>query len=406
MERILVPARTFLRHRDLLVALICSVLLGLAYSFIVPFMSLFGTVEVGMTPFVFGIFMTVTTLSAIAVSTLLAHWSDTHLSRRIVLAIGCVSGGLGYLGYALVRDVVWLTIIGSTLLAISAITFSQLFAYARELLARSGVPAAETPLYMNVFRLFFALSWTVGPAAASWIMVFYSYEGIFVAAAAVFAALLIVVLFFVPASPPLGHHLASRTALRQVLRRPDLLVYFAGFILVFAASILWMMNLPLLVYNTLHGTERDIGIIYSLGPLFELPLMFYFGLVASRGNHERVIRIGVALAVAYYGGLVLVQAPWHIYPLQVLSAATIAVTAGVAITFFQNYLPGQPGTATNLYSSAQRIGSTAGYLVFGFLSATLGTRGIFVLCAVLCTVTLALFTYLAAASRRPVSRPA
>ena len=408
MQRLLVPARTLLRHRDLVVALLCSLLLGLAYSFIVPFLSLFGTVEVGMRPMVFSVFMAATSLAAVVASTVLARWSDTHLSRRTVLILGCIAGALGYLGYAFVRDVVWLTVIGSTFLAVAAITFSQLFAYAREQLVRSNIPRAELPLYMNVFRLFFALAWTLGPAAASWIMIAFSYEGIFVAAAAVFVVLLLVVLRFVPAAPPpAAVDAAARIPLLETLRRPDILAVFSGFVLVFAAAILCMLALPLFVIQTLGGTERHVGIIYSLGPVFELPLMLYFGVAASRGNQERIIRVGVALAVAYYGALMFVRAPWHIYPLQILSAATIAVTAGVAITYFQNYLPSQPGTATNLYSSAQRFGSMAGYLVFGFLSTAVGLRGIFALCTGLCLVTLALFTYLAASARRrgPVPSP-
>jgi hypothetical protein len=33
-----------------------------------------------------------------------------------------------------------------------------------------------------------------------------------------------------------------------------------------------------------------------------------------------------------------------------LDAAVTAVVGGIAITFFQNFLPDQPGTATHLYS--------------------------------------------------------
>lgn len=66
----------------------------------------------------------------------------------------------------------------------------------------------------------------------------------------------------------------------------------------------------------LGGGERDVGIAYSIAPVFEL----------------------------------------------LLSAAVVAVMSGVAITFFQNFLPNQAGSATNVYSSSARIGATAGYL--------------------------------------------
>jgi SET family sugar efflux transporter-like MFS transporter len=391
MQRLIDSARTLLAHPAFLVVLGCNILLGLASSFVAPFLSMFGTREVHMRPLIFGVFMTVTTLSGVAITTVLARWSDTHWSRRSVLLLGGVCGVLGYIGYAVVRDTLWLTVIGCTLMAVASITFAQLFAHARELLDRSVVPDEETPLYMNIFRLFFALSWTVGPAIASWVMVLYRFTGMFLVAAATFALFTAVVWAFIPAEPPPNALSSARTPLRQVLRRSDVLAYFSGFALVFTATTITMMNLPLFVIETLGGNEHHVGIIYSVAPVFELPFMFYFGVLASKGDTARVIRIGVWISLAYYAVLALVQAPWHIYLLQVLGAAATAVTAGVAITFFQNYLPGQPGTATNLYSSAQRVGSVGGYILFGVLDTSLGHRWVSGICVGLCAITLALF---------------
>ena len=394
MQRLLVPARTLLAHRDFVVLLACNVLLGMAYSFVAPFMSMFGTREVHMNEMVFGVFMTITVISAIAISTLLARWSDTHLSRRTVLTLSSFCGALGYVGYAFCRDVVWLTVIGSTVLAVSTTTFSQLFAHAREILGRSQVPANETPLYMNVFRMFFALSWTIGPAVGAWALTVWSYKGIFIMTAVTFLALLGMILWQIPSAPPPAASAAVRaklTPLSEALRRPDLLAYFIGLTLICCCLTICMNNLPLLVLDELAGTQKQIGIIYRVAPIFELPFMFYFGLKASHGNQARIMRWGAGIAIAYFALLSVVRAPWHIYPVQILSAAMIAIVSGVAITFFQDYLPGQMGTATNLYSTAQRIGSTAGYLVFGLLAHTLGHRLVFVICSGLCAITLGLF---------------
>lgn len=374
--------------------LACNLLLGLAYSFVVPFMSMFGTIEVKMTPLRFSVFMIATSLGAIVISTVLARWSDTHLSRRSMLALGSVCGALGYIGYAFVRDALWLTVIGSTVLAVSSITFSQLFAHARELLAQSGVPGAETPLYNNVFRLFFALAWTIGPAVASWVMLSYSYQGMFLTAAGLFVVLLLAVVSFIPdAPPPATRRLAARVSLRETLIRRDLLAYFVGFVLINVCSTIGMMNLPLMVLNTLHGTARNVGVVYSIGPIFEVPLMLYFGVLASKGDQTRVIRIGTLIAVLYYGLLLAVRTPWQVYPLQILSAAMVAVNSGVAITFFQNYIPEQPATATNLFITSARIGSTAGYLLFGWLAATIGYKWVFSICTALSAITLLLFLH-------------
>jgi SET family sugar efflux transporter-like MFS transporter len=62
----------------------------------------------------------------------------------------------------------------------------------------------------------------------------------------------------------------------------------------------------------------------------------------------------------------------------------VAVNSGLAITFFQDFLPDQAGTATNLYSAAARIGSIAGYLLFGALGTSFGYRSVFCACVVFC----------------------
>ena len=391
MQRLITPARTILRHREFMVLLGCNLLVGLGFAFVSPFFSMFGTQEVKMSPFVFGLFMTATSLSGIAISTLLARWSDTQLSRRTVLLLGGVTGGLTYIGYAYVRDVTWLTIIGCVLGGISSITFSQLFAYARDLLARSEVAPRDAPLYMNVFRLFFAISWTTGPAVAAWVMLQYHYRGMFLVAALCFFLFVLILVFFVPPAQPWA---AARPVvpmpLRRVLTRPDIAAYFVSFALLFTAGTICVLNLPLLVVNVLGGTGRHVGIIYSVAPAFEIPFMLYFGLLATKGDQARLIRISVVLAVIYYALLSFVRAPWQVYPLQILSAAITAVVGGIAITFFQNFLPDEPGTATNLYSSAGRIGSTAGYLSFGVLASGFGYRAVFFACTALCVIALAI----------------
>ncbi|MEO6993229.1 MAG: sugar efflux transporter, partial [Lacunisphaera sp.] len=368
MQRILIPARTLFQHRDLIVVLAANVVLGLISSFVAPFLSMFGTLEVKMSPLVFGGFMTTTAVSSIVIGTVLSHRSDTHHSRRQMLLLGALTGAIGYAGYAYVRNTAGLILIGSIALGLSSITFSQLFAYAREALSRNGLPARDAPLYMNIFRMFFALAWTIGPAVAAWILHAYSYRVLFLSAALLCLVFLILVALFIPEIPPATNAATrSHVRLRALLRQPTVMPWFIAFTLVFMATTMSMMNLPLLIIEVLHGTQTQVGIVYSLGPVFELPFMFYFGLLATRMNPARLIRAAVIFALIYYALLALVRAPWQIYPLQILSAAFIAVAMGIAISFFQDKIPQQPGAATNLYVNAQRIGATAGYLIFGFI---------------------------------------
>lgn len=383
-KALLTPWHRLLAEREFVVLLISQLVLGMAYSFVVPFYSMFGTIEVGMSNWMFGVFMTITSIAGIIISTALARWSDTHFSRRSILLLSCLCGALGYGGYAYVRSVLWLTVIGSVALGIASISFAQLFAAAREALGRHGIADSEAPLYMNIFRLLFSLAWTIGPAISAWVMVHAAYEGIFLVCSGLFLVLFAIVWLYIPARPPPAANPATRTPLGKVLRRPDLLCYFLAIALVFTCTTAGMMNLPLMILHTLGGDKLHVGVAYSVAPVFELPLMFWFGVLAARGDPGRIIRLGVIIAIAYYGLLFFVREPWHIYPLQILSAAMIAIVSGIAITFFQSYIPDQPGMATNLYSTANRLGSTVGYLGFGTLAEALGYRAIFLVCTVLC----------------------
>ncbi len=387
--------RLLLGRRDFLVLVFCNVIIGLTYSFVLPFISTFGTKEVGMSSGFFGIYMTVTTLAGIFLSTLLAKWSDSRLSRKTVLILGGTCGVAGYLGYAFVREVWLLLIIGSTLLGISAISFGQLFAHARDVLNRNDIPAGEAPLYMNIFRLFFSLSWVVGPAISAWILNHHSFTTLYCAAAGLFAMFVIVVIFFIPAIPPSAQsrRAVAKISTRSLVRIPGLVAHFAGFVLFFSCSTLSMMNLPLMILNTLHGSETQVGIAYSVAPIFELPVMFYVGLLATRHEVSKLIRLSMVIAAVYFGGLFLVRAPWQIYPIQILNTAVVAVTSGVAITFFQDFLPDLAGIATNIYSNANRAGAIVGYLLFGYLSSRFGFRSVFLVCASFSVISFAIMHF-------------
>src|SRR5438046_456176 len=107
-------------------------MLGLGFSFVSPFLSIWGTREIGMRPVVFGFYMTATSLSALVVATTLARWSDTHVPRKVMLLLGGAGGMIGYIGYAFIRDPKVLICVGSTALALGGVCFSQLFAHTRE----------------------------------------------------------------------------------------------------------------------------------------------------------------------------------------------------------------------------------------------------------------------------------
>ncbi len=374
-----------LRQRPNLPGLLLStVALGLAFSFVSPFLSMWGTTEVGLSPFQFGLFMTVVASCSMVLSTVLARLSDTRLSRRTVLLLGSASGALGFTGYALLRDPLLLLLVGGTCVAVASVCFSQLFAHVRETFGHARVPRAEAGFIMSIVRIGFSVAWTFGPAVGAVMMTQLGFVGLFLTAATLYLVFHLGVWRFVPT------HQRPRPLVRpntpsvwRVLTRRDLLLSFLAFVLVFAATAMNALTLPLLVTQVLGGSGRDLGITFGIGPLVEIPLMLWFGQLAARGHQERLLYLGAAITAVYYFGLSFVQAPWQVFPLQVLSGASFAILTNVAILYFQDLVPGQTGLATNMFSNASNLGNLGGFFAFGALLQHTGHRGVVLVCALL-----------------------
>jgi SET family sugar efflux transporter-like MFS transporter len=277
-----------------------------------------------------------------------------------------------------------LALVGCTILALSSGCFAQLFAHVREEYSDTKDPDLTPGLLMSIVRVCFSFSWTVGPAVGAVILVAFGFEGLFSAAALLWALFLAGVILHVPLRRrPRAEHGPARASVWKTFRRPDIAVSFIAFSVLAASQSINMMNLPLAIIRELGGTERDFGIVFGIGPIVEIPMMIWFGQLSSRGHQMRLIRLGFLVAIVYYAGLSLATEPWHVYILQILSGTMVSIVSNVAIMFFQDQLPSQPGLATALFANSQSAGNLAGVLSFGFVVEWVGHRGVFVSCIVL-----------------------
>ena len=132
----------------------------------------------------------------------------------------------------------------------------------------------------------------------------------------------------------------------------------------------WFQDNGLLLGLALLDGLSSAGLIF----LVAVGLNLVFGVLRiDNVAHGSLYAIGAYVAASI--GLWIAGAslnPWLSFPALIFSAAIVAVTSGVAITFFQNFLPDQVGTATNLYSNAMRVGGTAGYLLFAAVAEPFG----------------------------------
>lgn len=374
--------------------------LGTAFSFAAPFLSKWGTEEIGLTPSRFGLFMTATSLAAIAASTVLARLSDTRATRRQMLLLGSLSGTIGFLAYALIHQPIILLGFACTAHATASICFAQLFSHVREAYLNSGdnPNLPKSSLTMSVVRVGFSFSWTIGPALGSLTLISFGFRGLFLSAAALYFIFFLGMYRFVPARQIVRKQSSSpRSPFWKTLTRPHPLVPFLAFAAVFAANAINMLNLPLAITRSLNGSERDFGIVFAIGPIVEIPLMLWFGQLAGRGYQTTLIRIGFLITLLYFLGLSFADQMGAVYFLQILSGASFAILTNIAILYFQDLLPEQLGLATSLFSNAGAVGNLIGMLSFGFIVESLGHHGAFACCAVIAF--LALLCFLLAPSK-------
>lgn len=361
-------------------------ILGLSMSFFAPYSSLFGIDEVGMSNIEFGIFMTVVSIGGVFISTYIGKLSDVRESRKRLLIITLVAALLGYGGFAYFRNYYALLLIGFFLLGTASAAIPQLWAYAREALKQSPVPDSETPYVMNIFRMFFALSWTFGPALAAWILVLTGFSGLFLFVALGYGLVIPIIFFLLKDVPREKTVKKEQIVLRKFIFQPHIFANLFAMLLLTAATTINMLNMPQFVTKILNGTEMDVGIIFSVPPIFEVPLMIAFGILATKWDNGLLIRIGFLISSVYFLLMLFVSEPWQIYPLQILNAAQVAITAGIAITYFQNFIPEEPGTATTLFMNTTQIGSTVSYLLFGIAAEVLNYNNVFIICFAFSTI--------------------
>jgi MFS transporter, SET family, sugar efflux transporter len=305
-----------------------------------------------------------------------------------MLLVGAGGGVLGDAGYAFVRDPRGLIVIGATVLALAAVCFSQVFAYTRERYFTAAIPGVPPGYLTSIVRVCFSLAWTAGPWVGSQMVAHFGFRGLFLGASGLFLTFLVGVAVFVPFEVRLAHlRTEVREPLWRVLTRGDVFGLFVAFLAIFAAHTLNAMNLPLVITKLLGGAVREVGIAFGIGPAVEIPLMLWFGLLAARGHQLALIRIGAVSTVCYFLLLTLAREPWHIFPLQIFHGLSFAIISNVAIMFFQELVPGQPGLATTIFSNAASLGNLVGYLSFGYLVEPFGYRGLFVVSAALTAVT-------------------
>ena len=156
---------------------------GLAAAFLAPTLSLFLAEDVHASPFLIGLFFVARGAASIGASQATGRLSDRLRDRRVIIGIAGASGVVGGLCLALLRNYPLLLVTTVVFSSIGYVSFTQLFAYAKEyattrgaghpvhrgralrVLRRLGHRAAAGAVRRGALRLRAALPGDRGPVA-------------------------------------------------------------------------------------------------------------------------------------------------------------------------------------------------------------------------------------------------
>ncbi|MEK4852125.1 sugar efflux transporter [Paenibacillus sp. FSL H7-0756] len=391
------------------VALVFTItMLGLSVSATNPFLSLYCIQEAGMTPLSYGILMSITMVFGLFISTFLGKASDTRFSRKTIIIFTLLSTSAAYVLFALFTNYYVLLAVSALFFGISFASFPQVFAYARDSISRSNISAINQPLAMNILRMLYSLGWIAGPSIGSVLVNQYNFFYLFliVAATYIFVSLIAFILFRSHPVTLAVQEDKQPVQLGQFIKQPQISSILGTFILLSIASSMSTLVLPLFFSTTMHGNYQQLGWLYSITAIVELPLMVVVGVMSRKMGKTAIILIGIISNVLYFLVFALAHSIILLYFAQVLSAISVSIIMGYGISYFQELLPEEPGTATTLYSNTSRIGSSLGGVVSGAISGMFGYRSVFVACMSISLAALSIFGLVNTSNRRTIHKEA
>ncbi|QCR37173.1 sugar efflux transporter [Nissabacter sp. SGAir0207] len=388
-NRSITPRSTlFRRLNPVFVAFLAVAFLsGIAGALQAPTLSLFLTTEVKASPLWVGLFYTINALAGIVVSFLLAKRSDHSGDRRSLILVCCLMAVGNCLLFAFNRHYLTLITAGVLLAAIANTAMPQLFALAREY---ADTSAREVVMFSSMMRAQLSLAWVIGPPLSFTLALNYGFTLMFCFAAAIFLLSALVVWWVLPSVPrepqPVDQMVVSPKAWKDINVRT---LFFAS-LLMWTCNTMYIIDMPLYISHDLGLPDRLAGLLMGTAAGLEIPAMLLAGYYVKRVGKRRMMIGAVVAGVLFYGGLVLFQDRTMLLVLQLFNAIFIGIVAGIGMLYFQDLMPGRPGSATTLFTNSISTGVIVAGVLQGVVAEHFGHYAVYCVAGVLSVLALAL----------------
>lgn len=331
--------------------LFMAFLTGIASSFQLPTLSLFLSQQIKVSPFMVGLFYAVNAIMGIAVSQLLARYSDKHNDRRKVLFFCCIISILGCLVFAYSRNYYVLLFCGTFLLGLGSSVNPQTFAFAREY-AKSY--EKESLMFTTILRAQISLAWIVGPPLSFSIALHWGFDFLYLSAALAFLLCAILAISLLPKINRLQISQQQSDIMPMQQQRKSVVYLFLVCFLAWTCNSMYLINMPLYVIHQLKLPDSLAGILMATAAGLEVPVMLLAGYLTKFWQKKTLIYIAIMAGLCFYLGLLWLNQTWLLIGLQFFNAVFIGVLASIGMLYFQDLMPQHMGSATTLFTNSAK----------------------------------------------------
>ncbi|PAD33042.1 sugar efflux transporter [Paenibacillus sp. 7523-1] len=379
----------------------CMALQGMGISLSTPFLSIYFTEKLGVSIGMFGLYLAVTLIAGIWISTLIGRRSDLGLNRKGVYLFSTLANVLAFSGYLFIHDFPILFIYMTVFTALGAPGMPQLFAISREAVIKSQF--TERAFANSTLRSAFSLGFITGPLIGTLLLAAIGFKGIFLGTIGAFLLVALLVFLFLKSNTEMkSNHAEVKIKSFRLAQNRDVLLPFLILILMYTAHWMSSINTALFITNNLGGTTSDVGLVSSICAALEIPFMIALGLLSAKYSNRILVFCGAIFGGAYYFVILISNAMWQMLAAQILLAVFVAVISAIGISYIQDLLPRMPGYASTLYSNSSTIGRLLGSLVGGGVASIVGYRYSFIFCFILIIIAVIM---LAVSGRQPADVP-
>ena len=367
--------------------MIVAFMMGIAGALQAPTLSLFLSREVEVRPFWVGLFYTVNAIAGILVSLALAKRSDNRGDRRKLIMVCCVMAVANCVLFAFNRHYLTLITVGVMFASIANTAMPQIFALAREYADNS---AREVVMFSSIMRAQLSLAWVIGPPLSFMLALNYGFTTMFLIAAGIFVISLALIFFALPSVARIEQ--PADVALTQVSGWKDknVRLLFIASMLMWTCNTMYIIDMPLWISSDLGLPESLAGLLMGTAAGLEIPAMILAGYYVKRFGKRRMMVIAVAAGVLFYVGLILFHSRTALLLLQLFNAVFIGIVAGIGMLWFQDLMPGRPGSATTLFTNSISTGVILAGVLQGALTESFGHYSVYWLIAGLAVFALVL----------------